>query len=263
MKSLLRALVAAAIGLAVVGLAVLGPAAAPATAGQFSAQQTSEIQGIVKSYLVEHPEVLRDAITALDAHEKAAEADARTKALASLSGPLASGPDGFAVGNPDGKVTMVEFFDYNCGYCRRSLGDLGKLIKDNPDLRIVLRDFPILSPASVEAAIVAGAAHRQFAGEKFWDFHKALLGSHGAVGKEQALAVAKDMGADMDKLAKDAADPKIRAAIQGSDSMAKELNLNGTPTFVIGDNVEIGAVGYDQLQAEIGNVRKCGKAMCS
>ena len=71
------------------------------------------------------------------------------------------------------------------------------------------------------------------------------------------------MGADMDKLAKDAADPKIRQAIQGSDSMAKDLNLNGTPTFVIGDNVEIGAVGYDQLQAEIGNVRKCGKAMCS
>ncbi len=259
MMSLRGVLLAAAIGSSL-GLSC---GAAPVAASQFSPQQTTEIQGIIKDYLVQHPEVLRDAITALDAHEKQAEEDSRKKTLTTLSGPLASAPDGFAIGNPDGKITLVEFFDYNCGYCRRSLGDIGRLMKDNPDLKIVLRDFPILSPGSVEAAIVASAAHKQFAGDKFWDYHKALLGSQGSVGKAQALAVAKTMGADMDQLAKDAADPKVRAAIQGSDQMAKDLNLNGTPSFVIGDDVQIGAVGYEQLQAEIGNIRKCGKAMCS
>ena len=259
MTSLRGVLVAAVLGFPVLGLA----AAAPAAAGQFTGQQTTEIQGIIKDYLINNPEVLRDAITALDAKEKASEAENRTKTLSKLSGELASAPDGFVVGNPQGKVTLVEFFDYNCGYCRRSIPDIARLMKDNPDLKIVLRDFPILSPSSVDAAIIAGAAHRQLSDDKFWDFHKTLLGSHGLVGKEQALAVAKDMGADMAKLDKDAADPKVRAAIQQSDSMAKDLNLNGTPTFVIGDNVEVGAVGYDQLQAEITNVRKCGKALCS
>ena len=255
MTSLRGVLFAAILGLA--------SAAVPAAAGQFSADQTTEIQGIIRDYLIHNPEVLRDAITALDAKEKASEAENRSKALARLSGDLASGPDAFAVGNPNGKITLVEFFDYNCGYCRRSIPDVARLIKDNPDLRVVLRDFPILSPSSVDAAIIAGAAHRQLSTDKFWDFHKALLGEHGLVGKEQAVAAAKALGVDVAQLDKDAADPKIRAAIQHTDSMAKDLNLNGTPTFVIGGDVEVGAVGYDQLQADITNIRKCGKALCS
>ena len=249
----------------VLAAAILGLAAAtaPAVAGQFSPDQTTEIQGIIKDYLIKNPEVLRDAITALDAKEKANEAEARTKALSKLSGDLAGGPDGFSVGNPDGKITLVEFFDYNCGYCKRSIPDVVRLMKDNPDVKVVLRDFPILSPSSVDAAIIAGAAHRQLSADKFWDFHKTLLGNHGLVGKEQAVAAAKALGVDMAQLDKDAADPKVRAAIQHTDSMAKDLNLNGTPTFVIGGNVEVGAVGYDQLQADITNIRKCGKALCS
>ena len=250
--------------LAAASLAVLlGAGAIPVSADSFTPEQKRDLGGIIKDYLISHPEVLRDAITALDAHEKAAESEERTKALATLAGPLATAPDGFVIGNPDGKITLVEFFDYNCGYCRRSLPDIAHLMKDNADLKVVLRDFPILSPSSVDAAIIAGAAHRQLTGDKFWEFHKTLLSSHGVVGKEQALAVAKDMGADMDKLARDTADPTIRTAIQGSDSFAKTLNLNGTPSFVIGDDVQIGAVGYDQLQAEITNIRKCGKALCS
>ena len=245
---------------AILGLVAAAPAAA---AGQFSPDQTTEIQGIIKDYLIKNPEVLRDAITALDAKEKASEAENRTKALSRLSGDLASGPDAFSVGNPDGKITLVEFFDYNCGYCRRSIPDVVRLMKDNPDLKVVLRDFPILSPSSVDAAIIAGAAHRQLSGDKFWDFHKALLGNHGLVGKEQAIAAAKALGVDMSQLEKDAADPKVRSAIQHTDSMAKDLNLNGTPTFIIGGDVEVGAVGYDQLQADIANIRKCGKALCS
>jgi protein-disulfide isomerase len=241
----------------------LGIAVAPASAAQFNAEQTTEIQGIIKNYLLQNPEVLRDAITELDTREKTAEADARKKALKDLAGPLVDAPDGFVIGNPKGAVTLIEFFDYNCGYCKRALGDLDRLMKDNKDLRVILRDFPILSPSSVDAAIIAGAAHQQFPGDKFWAYHRTLLGMRGLVGKDQALAVAKDMGADMGKLAKDAAEPQIRTAIQGSDTLAKTLALNGTPSYVIGDDVQIGAVGYDDLNKAIGNVRKCGKSMCS
>ena len=235
----------------------------PAQAAQFSADQTTEIKSIIKSYLLEHPEVLRDAITALDEKEKAAEADTRKKALADLAGPIYNSPDGFVIGNPKGTVTLVEFFDYNCGYCKRALDDLDRLMKDNKDLRVILRDFPILSPNSVQASIIAVAAHEQFSGDKFWDFHRKLLGTKGMVGKDQALDVAKSMGADMDKLAKDAAKPEVRTAIQGSDELAKSLSLNGTPSYILGDDVLIGAVGFDEINGKIGNVRKCGKAMCS
>ena len=250
------------LGLALGGLIGL-PTAAPASAAQFSADQTTEIQGIIKSYLLAHPEVLRDAITELDSREKMAEADARKKALGDMGGKIGEGQDAFVIGNPDGKITLVEFFDYNCGYCKRALGDLDRLMKDNKDLRVVLRDFPILSPNSVDAAIIAGAAHEQFQGEKFWEYHRKLLATRGLVGKEQALSVAKEMGADMGRLGKDAAEPRIRTAIQGTDTLAKSLALNGTPSYVVGDDVQIGAVGYDDLNTSIGNIRKCGKAMCS
>lgn len=235
----------------------------PALAAQFSSDQTTEIRSIIKSYLMEHPEVLRDAITELDNREKMAETDSRKKALADLGGQLGSAADGFVIGNPQGKVTLVEFFDYNCGYCKRALPDLARLISDNKDLKVVLRDFPILSPSSVDAALFAVAAHNQFPGDKFWDFHSKLLAEHGLVGKEQAQAVAKDMGADMSKLNDDAMNPKTRSAIEQSDALAKSLSLSGTPTYVVGDDVLVGAVGYDQINKTIGNVRKCGKALCS
>ena len=254
MKKSRGILAALAIGLA----AVL-----PAKAAEFSTDQANEIRSIVKNYLIEHPEVLRDAITALDDKEKTAEADARKKTLADISGPLYNAPDGLVIGNPAGTVTLVEFFDYNCGYCKRALDDLDRLMKGNKDLRVILRDFPILSPSSVQAAIVADAAHDQFPGEKYWDYHRALLGTKGLVGKEQAIDVAKSMGADMAKLAKDSARADIRAGIQGSDDLAKSLSLNGTPSYILGDDVLIGAVGFDELNTKIGNVRKCGKVMCS
>ena len=262
MKTLRDGLIALG-GLAWCGAAVLGALAVPARAAQFSAEQTSEIGTIVKDYLLRNPEVLRDAITELDEREKTAEADSRRKALADLAGPLVEAPDGFVIGNPNGKLTLVEFFDYNCGYCKRALADLDHLMKDNKDLKVVLRDLPILSPASVDAALVAGAAHDQFPGDRFWDYHRKLLGMRGLVGREQALAVAKEMGADMDKLVKDAAKPQVRTAIQGSDAFAKSLNLNGTPSYVVGDDVLVGAVGFDDINQKLGNVRRCGKAMCS
>ncbi len=136
-------------------------------------------------------------------------------------------------------------------------------MKENPDLRVVLKDLPILSPGSIEAAAVASGVRNQFKGDKFWEFHQKLLNSHGQVGKAQALAIAKDLGADMDRLAKDSIAPSVKEGIEENDEIAKGLSMNGTPSYVIGGEVIVGAVGYDQLKAKLDNVRKCGKAACS
>jgi protein-disulfide isomerase len=234
-----------------------------AAAAEFSPAQKTEIESILKSYLLQNPEILREAIAELEKRDKAAESEARSKVLSDTSGPLFTSSHQAIIGNPDGKVTLIEFFDYNCGYCKRALADLAHLLKDNPDLRVILRDFPILSEGSVEAAQVEAAVRLQLKGEKFWEFHQKLLGSHGAVGRAQALAIAKESGVDMDKLAKDAEAPGVKEGIEESDQLGRALALTGTPSYVIGDEVVVGAVGYDQLKARLDNVRKCGKAVCS
>jgi protein-disulfide isomerase len=250
-------------GLAALALAFLAPAFSPARAESFSAGQKAEIEAIIKDYLLQKPEILREAIGVLEAREQAAEAKAREKVVSDPSSTLFSPANQAVIGDPGGKITLIEFFDYNCGYCKRALSDLARLMKDNPDLRVVLRDLPILSPGSVEAAKIANAFLRQFQGEKFWEFHQKLLGSRGPVGKAEALGVAKDLGADMDKLAKDAAAPDITLGIEESGKLAKSLQVTGTPTYVIGEDVAVGAVGYDELEAKVANIKKCGKAICS
>ena len=254
LKPLLRALVAATL------LVIAAPL--PASA-QMTPAQRGEIEAVVKDYLLKNPEVLRDAFVELERRQKAEEEEARIKAITDLSGLIFNAPKQAVLGNPNGKVTLVEFFDYNCGYCKRALDDITSLVKEDKDLRFVLKDFPVLGPGSVEAAEVAIAMLNQANGDKYWQFHAKLLGSRGQVGKAQALAVAKEVGADMARLEKDIATPQTRAVLQDVMKIADKLQLTGTPTFVLADEVIVGAVGRDQLKARIANVRKCGKTACS
>jgi protein-disulfide isomerase len=242
------------------GLAFAGAVAAPAA--EFSPAQKDEIGDVVKDYLVSHPEVLRQALDALDKHEKEAAAEAREKVVADEAGPLFSSTHQGTVGNPKGGATLVEFFDYNCHFCKGALPDIARLMKDDPNLKVVLKDFPVLGPDSVEAARVATAVRNQLTGDKFWQFHQKLLGMHGAVGKNEALAVAKELGVDMDKLNKDMASPDVKTGIEEVMHMADALQINGTPSFVVGQDVVVGAVGYDQLKDKIDSVHKCGRAVC-
>jgi protein-disulfide isomerase len=237
--------------------------AAPVRADQFSADQKAEIGAVVRSYLLQNPEVLRDAMAELERKEKADEDAKRDSAIQGKAEALFNSPYNETVGNPQGKATLVEFFDYNCGYCKRSLDDMAKLMRTEPDLKIVLKDFPVLGPGSVEAAQVAGAVRNQLKGDKFWAFHFKLLSTHGPVGKAQALAAAKDSGVDMDQLNKDLGKPEIRAGIEQTMELADSLALTGTPTFVVGNEVVVGAVGYDQLKGRVDNLLKCGKSNCS
>jgi protein-disulfide isomerase len=250
-------LAAATVGLAFVALGATTPARA-----EMSALQKSEIQGIIKDYLISNPEVLRDALNEMERKQKAEESAARVKAVSDAAPLIFNSPKQAVLGNPNGKVTLVEFFDYNCGYCKKSLDDIATLVKENPDLRLVIKDFPVLGPGSVEAAEVATGLRKQFTGDKYWQYHVKLLGMKGQVGRAQAVAIAKEMGADMDRLTKDSASPETKESIQEVMRIADGLQLTGTPTFVLGNEVIVGAVGHDELKSSIDNVKKCGKVAC-
>jgi protein-disulfide isomerase len=248
---------AASLGAAFLALAAIAPARA-----EMNATQKTEIEAVIKDYLLNNPEVLRDALNEMDRRQKAEETAARAKAVSDAAPLIFNSPKQAVLGNPNGKVTLVEFFDYNCGYCKKSLDDITQLVKEDKDLRLVIKDFPVLGPGSVEAAEIATALRKQFTGDKYWQFHTKLLGMKGQIGKAQANAVAKEMGADMDRLAKDTASPDTKDSIQEVMKIADGLQLTGTPTFVLGDDVVVGAVGHDELKSRIDNVKKCGKVAC-
>ncbi len=165
------------------------------------------------------------------------------------------------LGNPQGKVTLVEFFDYNCGYCKRALNDVSELLKNDPDLKIVLKEFPILSPGSVEAARVAIAVRMQNPA-KYWDFHRALLGARGEANGAAALAAAQKVGLDIERIKKDMMSPEVAATLKESEQLGKALAIGGTPSYVLGDELIPGALPYDRLKLAIAQVRKCGKLDC-
>jgi protein-disulfide isomerase len=244
------------------GLALAVAFAPLAHAEPLSADQKKELGDFIKDYLVGHPEVLREAIDSLDKHDKEIAAQAQLKAVQQYSSMIYRSKFQADIGNPKGQATLVEFFDYNCHFCKGALPDIAKLMKDDPNLHVVLKDFPVLGPGSVEAARVASAVRKQLQGERFWDFHNKLLGMHGPVGKKEALDVAKEMGLDMAQLEKDMASKEIDDGLKEIMAVADDLQINGTPTFILGDSVVVGAVGFDDLKSKIDAVHKCGHATC-
>jgi protein-disulfide isomerase len=150
----------------------------------------------------------------------------------------------------------VEFFDYNCGYCKRALGDMTALMSKDPKLKVVLKEFPVLGPGSLEAAQVGVAVRMQDkGGKKYMEFHQKMLLGRGQADKTRAMAVAKEIGLDMTRLEKDLKSDEIAATLQESAKLAEALGLNGTPSYVIGNDVVIGAVGLDALGKKVDAAR--------
>jgi protein-disulfide isomerase len=232
------------------------PAAATEMPREFSPAQAHEIETIVKNYLVQHPEILQDAMEALDRRQKEADAEKARVTIKDNNATIFNSSHQVVLGNPQGKVTMVEFFDYNCAYCKRALPDMLELLKTDPDLKFVLKEFPVLGPGSVDAAHVAVAARMQDpSGKKYIEFHQKLLGGRGPADKARALAVAKDVGFDMTRLEKDMNSDEVKVTIEENMKLADVLGVNGTPSYVVGDEVVVGAVGVDELRAKIKNER--------
>jgi protein-disulfide isomerase len=237
-------------------------ATAPAAEPSFSEPQKTEIEKIVRDYLVTHPEVLQEAIAELDKRQAASDTEKAKAAVAANAATLFDSNRQVVLGNPKGDVTLVEFFDYNCGFCKGALPTLVDLMKDDGKLKVVLKEFPVLGPGSVEAAKVAVAVRMQDkTGKKYLDFHQKLLGGRGKADKARALAVAKEVGMDMARLDKDMASDEVRLSLEESLKLAETLGLNGTPSYVVGDDVVVGAVGMEALRGKIAMAR-CGKETC-
>ena len=242
--------------------AAFAGASLPASAQGFSDTQRGDIESIVRNYLVTHPEVLEEAMNELAKRQAAAEAEKHQAGIEKNADAIFNSPRGVMLGNRSGDVTFVEFFDYNCGYCKRAMADMFDLMKADPKLKVVLKEFPVLGPSSIEAAKVAVAVRMQDrTGKKYLDFHQKLLSGRGQVDKAQAMAAAKEVGLDMARLERDLGSDEIGRSLEESFKLAEKLGLNGTPSYVIGDNVVVGAVGLAALKEKI-NTARCGKATC-
>lgn len=250
------------LSLLTAALVAAGFALSATPAGALSDKDRPAIEAIVRDYLVKHPEVIGEALQALKDKQDSDQAAQATKAIADNRALIFDSPRGPYFGNPKGDVTLVEFFDYNCGYCRRALSDVIKLTKNDPKLKIVLKELPLLGPQSLEAAKIAIAARMQDPNTKYFVFHTSLMSGRGQIGKDQALQAAKAAGYDMTRLQKDSQGPEVTATLQESKHLMDSLGINGTPTFVIGNEMVVGAVPYEELKGAIDSVRKCGKATC-
>jgi protein-disulfide isomerase len=234
----------------------------PTRAQTFAPDQRSEIEKIVREYLVSHPEVLQEAMAELDKRQAAEDAQKHLAAIKDNAATIFTSPRQVNLGNPQGDVTMVEFFDYNCAFCKRAMSDMLDLLKNDPKLKVVLKEFPVLGEGSVQAAQVAVAVRMQDkTGKKYLDFHTKLLGGRGPADKAHALAAAKEAGFDMARLDKDMQSDEVKQTIEENLKLAENLGLNGTPSYVFPSEVVVGAVGLPALKEKV-NTARCGKETC-
>ena len=211
------------------------------------------IRQIIRDYLIEHPEVLVEAQQALMAKRAAEEALQARGVIGRYRDALFADPEAPVGGNPDGAITLVEFFDYRCGYCRRVMPTLETLIAENDDLRIVYKEFPILGPESVVAARAALAARAESGYEAF---HAALMENDGSFERAQILEIARSVGLDAERLEQDMDDPIIDELIARNSDLARALGIRGTPGFVIGEQVIGGALPLDEFRTVIADARQ-------
>ncbi len=246
--ALLSILVAAFVGAVVLATLTL-PAGAPGDIAAFDRR--------VRAYLMTHPEVIMEAVSLLERRNQARRAQGQSDLIRRYRDRLMdSGPLPVA-GNKAGDVTVVEFFDYRCPYCRQAVPEVKRLLAADPGVRLVYREFPVLGPDSVRAARAAIAAHYQ---GKYLAFHDALMAHAGALDEAAVLAVARAVGLDTARLASDMARPQVDAVIREAHALARALGINGTPAFIIGDILLPGFVEAADMAQAVATARRAAKA---
>jgi protein-disulfide isomerase len=238
-----------ALLLAIAALASRPPDAA---AADFTPEQRKEIEAIVHDYLKAHPEMLIDAMQAADDKLKAEAKDKSTQALAAHRQEVFDDPQSPVAGNPNGNATLVEFFDYRCPYCKQVEPSLEKLIGEDRQLRFVFKEFPVLGPDSEIAARVALAARKQ---GKYEAFHRAMMATTGHIDEAVIFKVAASAGLDIDKVRQDMKSPDIDKQLKTNLELGKTLDLDGTPSFIVGDTIVPGAISADDLKQLIASAR--------
>jgi len=211
----------------------------------------------IHDYLMNHPEVIVESLRAAEKKmQDAQDAEARV-AIGDKQGELLRDPSSPVGGNPDGDVTIVEFFDYHCPYCKQVEPALETLMKEDPKIRVVYKEFPILGADSVTASQAALAALKQ-GPQKYTRFHAAMMSVKGSIGESVVMQVAKDAGLDLARLKTDMKTPEIEAAIKRNYDLADALKIRGTPAFIVGDALAPGAVDLDSLRKMVADARKRG-----
>jgi protein-disulfide isomerase len=238
-------------------LAASRPEAPPALASI----EPEVLNPLIEDYLLSNPKLLQRISVALEETLRHEEQQRNLSVITEMHDAIFENAADVVLGNPDGDVTLVEFFDYNCGYCRRALPDLAALLAEDPNLRVVLKEFPILSNGSIDAARIG-----VLVGESdidYWAFHEALFTSRGQVDKAVALASAQELGLNPLSLELKMSDDRITETIQASFEIASALGITGTPTYIIGNEIIPGAIGAAELRTRIANLRECGETLCS
>jgi len=237
------------------------PGRARADEAAFSPDQKAAIEKIVKDYLVANPEVLIEVQNILEAKMEKAQAEKAKAALADNAKEIFRSRQSPFAGKADGDITVTEFFDYNCGYCKRSFPEVTKLISSDPKVRVVFKEMPILSKGSEEASRVALAAKLQ---GKYWEVHQALFENKGQNNEAVALKIAEKLGLDMTKLKADMTGPEVNAELKSARDLANKMGINGTPHFLVGDRSIAGAPDslLSQLTTDIADMRAAGCSYC-
>lgn len=211
------------------------------------------VEQVVEQYLRSHPEVIEQSLRILQAKRQTEERQRTRKVIATKQTELLNDPGSPASGNLDGDVTVVEFFDYRCGYCKRVAGTVTQLQQDDPNIRVVYKDYPILGEASELASRAALASKVQ---DKHLAFHEALLASKQELTQDSIFSIASEVGLDTERLNTDMQAPTIQAIIERNRKLARELGINGTPGFIVGTELAPGALGLKELKNLIRQVRQ-------
>lgn len=218
-KILIGAIAACAI---VAGAAAVGYAVKPVP----TIQAVTSDQAI-KDYLLANPQVVLEALAKAQQWQE-------SRKMADNADRLFRSPNAYVAGNPQGDIALVEFFDYNCGYCKRAMDDVLTYMREDSRVRVIMREFPILGRGSIIASQAALASRKQ---GKYWDFHLAMMRSNGIQNEAQVMEIAETVGLDTVRLKQDMQDPSVTAAINEGHELANALGINGTPTFVLDDQV--------------------------
>lgn len=223
----------------------------PAKAQSFNDAQKGEIETIIQDYISENPEII---IEAFESFREKQERDRQQQMEASILKyqDFFSGEDAIVVGNPEGAITVVEFFDYNCGYCKRALPDVQAVLDSEEDVRVVLMEMPILGPPSLEAAKWAMAAKEQ---GQYFEYHQALMELRGAKNEENFVKIGEELGLDIEQLKSDAASQEIQEQINESVAIARDIGIGGTPAFIVGERLYPGYLGEEGLKSAIADAR--------
>lgn len=235
-------------------LAVVNPSVADETfrGADFRGMDKEVFENAVRGYILEHPEVIIEALERFEAREREQQKKAASEALVRYEEELFHDPSTPISGNENGDVTIVEFFDYQCGFCKRALDTILDILEEDDGVRVVWKELPILGPASEFAARAAMAAHRQ---GKYFEFHTAVMSSRGRLTPEKVMGIASEKGVNIDRLKRDMNDPAIAAYLNETLRLARALGVNGTPGFVIGDKLIPGVIDKDRMMRLIADVR--------